>query len=253
MKKSADLPTGLAPVLAFEDCYPARYIDPPHIHEDRCQLSFALSGVMTVATDEASFILPPNRAVWVPAGVRHQTFCRGEVRFLALYVDAAFDRHPKTTRVFEVSPLVRALIDEVASFTDRQEFSEREVRLVQLLLDEIERMPRLPARAAMPEDRRLRRVCDAITADPGDNRSIDEWAAFAGMGRRTFTRAFRQETGMSLAMWRRQVRVMEAASRIACGETISAVAYDMGYESPSAFIAMFHRVFGAPPGAYCRR
>lgn len=252
MKRTADLPVALAPLLAFEDSYPARYVDPPHTH-DHCQLSFALSGVITVVTDEATYTLPPNRAIWIPANVRHQTLCRGEVRFLALYVDPKFDRQPRATRVFDVSPLVRALIDEVAAFTDRGEFNARERTLVQLLLDEIERAPRLPASAALPADRRLRRVCEAIIADPADNRPIDDWADVAGMGRRTFTRAFRAQTGMSLAMWRRQARLVEAASRIAAGETINAVAYDVGYESPSAFIAMFHRELGAPPGAYCRR
>jgi AraC-like DNA-binding protein len=252
MKRSVDLPEALAPVLAFDDCYPARYVDAMHVHE-RGQLSFAHSGVMKVTTDDGSYFLPPNRAIWIPAGVRHQTYCRGEVRFLVLYVDPKFGRVSPTTRVFEVSPLVRALMGEVATFTDRLVFNDREVRLVELLLEEIESMPRLAARAALPADRQLRRVCDAIIADPSDNRSIDDWAKVAGMGRRTFTRAFRSQTGMSLAVWRSQVRVMEAASRIASGETINSVAYEMGYESPSAFIAMFHRILGAPPRAYCRR
>ncbi|HVK80774.1 MAG TPA: AraC family transcriptional regulator, partial [Verrucomicrobiae bacterium] len=197
--------------------------------------------------------LPPNRAIWIPAGVRHQTLCRGEVRFLALYVDATLDRQPGVTRVFEVSPLVRALIDEMALSTEKRAFGAREAAMSKLLLDEIDRMPRLPATTNFPTDNRLRRVCDAILADPADNRPIDEWADVAGMGRRTFTRAFRLETGMSLVTWRRQVRLTEAASRIAAGQTINAVAYEVGYESSSAFIAMFHREFGAPPGAYCRR
>lgn len=251
MKRSADLPEALSPVVALEDCYPARYVDAMHTH-DRGQLSFAISGVMKITTDDGSFFLPPNRAIWIPAGVRHQAYCRGEVRFLVLYVDAKYGRQLGTTRVFEVSPLVRALMGEVATFTDRQVFNEREVKLVELLFEEMERMPHLLARAALPTDRQLRRVCDALIADPSDTRSIDEWAKVAGMGRRTFTRAFRAETGMSLAVWRSQVRVMEAASRIASGETINAVAYEMGYESPSAFIAMFHRVLGAPPRAYIR-
>jgi AraC-like DNA-binding protein len=70
------------------------------------------------------------------------------------------------------------------------------------------------------------------------------------MGRRTFTRLFRQETGAGLAVWRQQVRLMAALSRLASGQPITTVAFDVGYESPSAFTAMFHRVFGMPPSAY---
>jgi AraC-like DNA-binding protein len=51
---------------------------------------------------------------------------------------------------------------------------------------------------------------------------------------------------MGLAVWRQQARLMEALSRLASGQSITAVALDVGYESPSAFTAMFHRNFGVP-------
>jgi AraC-like DNA-binding protein len=252
MRRSADLPEKLAPVTGFKDCYPASYVDKPHAH-DRCQLSFNISGVMTITTETASFVLPPNRAVWIPAGMHHQASCKSEVEFIVLYVAAKLDPRPSIARTFEITPLVRALIDEVAQFTERRQFRDREQRVLDMLMSEIELMPHLPACATLPTDRRLKRVCDAILADPADARPLDEWADVAGMGRRTFTRAFRTQTGLSLSMWRRQVRLMEAASRIAAGESVSNVAFDVGYESPSSFIAMFHKVFGEPPGAYCRR
>ena len=70
------------------------------------------------------------------------------------------------------------------------------------------------------------------------------------MGRRTFTRAFRRETGLSFAVWRQNVRLMEALSLMASGQSVTSVAYDVGYNSPSAFTAMFRRVFGVAPTAY---
>lgn len=107
-----------------------------------------------------------------------------------------------------------------------------------------------PYSARMPTDYRLLRVCRQILDDPSDQRDLDEYAALAGMSRRTFTRLFRQETGMGLAVWRQQVRLMEAVSLLAMGQPVTTVAFDVGYESPSAFTAMFHRSFGAPPSQY---
>jgi transcriptional regulator GlxA family with amidase domain len=104
--------------------------------------------------------------------------------------------------------------------------------------------------ARMPADSRLLRVCQAILDDPADPRDIDDWANLASMGRRTFTRLFKQQTGMGLATWRQQVRLMEALSLLASGVSVTNVAYDVGYESPSAFTAMFHRSFGVPPSQY---
>ena len=249
--RSTDLPTETKRLVAFEDRFPAGFVDPPHSH-DRVQLSVALSGVRAFNTEQCSFVLPPNRAVWIPAGVIHETICRTEVVFQAIYIDIPFEGQSKACRVFELSPLVRALIDEVVQFKPGAE-TEREASITQMLLDEIALMPDVPVQAELPSDRRLRRVCQAILADPSDTRDIDHWAKEAGMARRTFTRSFREQTGMGLATWRRQVRVMEAASRIAAGEPITSVAYDVGYDSPSAFTAMFHRTFGSTPSAYCRR
>lgn len=249
--RSIDLPHDLAAVAALEDHYRTGYVHPPHAH-DRAQLSFALSGVLTVNTAETSFVLPPNRAIWIPPYKLHQTICRSEAVFQLLYVDPRFIRQSRDCCVFETSPLVRALIGEIANFDDHYEMDGREAKIVQLLLDEIERMPIVPLRAELPSDRRLRRVCEAILANPADTSDIDYWAGQAAMARRTFTRRFREQTGMGFATWRRRVRVMEAASRIGAGEPITSVAYDVGYDSPSAFTAMFHRTVGATPST-CRR
>lgn len=252
MKRSADLPMTIRPIVAFEDEYPAGFVDPMHSHE-RSQLSFAVSGVMSFTTEGSSFILPPRRAIWIPAEHRHQVACRGKVQLKTLYLDPSLDSQPQTCRVFEVSPLIQALIQEIVTFNHAYDVDGREGRIVRMLLDEVELMPNVPLRAEMPADPRLRRTCEAILADPADARDIDYWAGIAGMGRRTFTRLFKQQTGMGLATWRQQVRVMEAMSLLASGRPITTVAYDVGYESPSAFTAMFHRTFGVPPSAYARR
>jgi AraC-like DNA-binding protein len=252
VKKSADYPLDTRPIMGFADEYPAGFMDPLHSHQ-RSQLSYSAAGVMSVVTESSSFMLPPYRAIWIPAGMMHEVFCRGPVSSYTLYIDPALDRRPQRCRVFEVSELVKALIFEVGHFPVGYDMDGREGRIASLLLEEIERMPSTPSELTMPGDRRLLRVCRALLDDPADQRDIDDWAALAGMGRRTFTRLFRQETGAGLAVWRQQVRLMAAISRLASGQPITTVAFDVGYESPSAFTAMFHRVFGVPPSTYLAR
>ncbi|XHR99122.1 transcriptional regulator [Sphingomonas sp. DBB INV C78] len=235
--------------MGFEDDYPAGFVDPSHAH-DRAQLSYANSGVMLVVTETSSFVLPPRRAIWLPAGTTHTAICRGPVNIHTLFIDPNIESLPHECRVFEVSPLVRALIQEVFGFEPAYDEGGREGRIVRLLIEEIERMPNIPVMVRMPEDRRLLRVCQIILDNPADPRDIDDWANIAGMGRRTFTRLFKQHTGMGLATWRQQVRLMEALSLLASGASITNVAFDVGYESPSAFTAMFHRSFGVPPSQY---
>lgn len=249
MQHSSDFERCTLTVCGLTDEYPAGFVDPTHSH-DRIQVLYACSGVMSVITPTVSFVVPPQRAVWLPASTPHEVSCRGAVSLRTLYIDPARYARPPECRVIEVSDFLKALILKVVSLGYDYAMNGQIARVVEVLLDEIDSMPVAPYQAAMPDDARLLRVCKAILAQPADNRDVDDWAGVAGMGRRTFTRAFRRETGMGLATWRQQVRLMEALSMIAAGRPVTTVAFDVGYDSPSAFSAMFRRAYGVPPSLY---
>jgi AraC-like DNA-binding protein len=246
--RSRDLENVPRPVVALADEYPANFVDPRH-HHPRAQLLYAASGVMSVVTDHASFVVPPQRAIWMPAGVDHEVRCRSAVSIRTLYVDTPHDLR-RECRVIEVSDLLRALILETMALPREYDPAGREGRIVQLLLDSIETPSTGVLCAPMPHEPRLLRVCQALIDDPTRADSLDDWAEQACMSRRTFTRLFREQTGMSLAEWRQHVRLLEAMARLACGQPVTTTAYDVGYESPSAFTAAFQRAFGVPPSRY---
>lgn len=249
MKHFIDFDDPASPIVGIEDEYDAGFVDPSH-HHSRDQLLYASAGVMSVTTEKASFVIPPQRAIWIPRGVEHEVSCRGCVSLRTLYFTD--EQVAGDCRVIEVTDLLRALIVEVARLGCRYVLTDRNERLIALLRVELAAMPSAGFQATMPRDYRLLRVCRAILADPAGQQHLDDLAALAGMGRRTFTRAFRAETGMSLAIWRQQVRLMQALSLLAGGQPITTVAFDVGYDSPSAFTAMFHRFFGVPPSQYQR-
>ncbi len=238
------------PIIGLEVDYEPGFVDPLHSHT-RDQLLYASAGVMSVITEKASFVIPPQRAIWIPRNVEHQVSCRGQVSLHTLYfADAQRDSE---CRVIEVTDLVKALIIEVARLGSAYAAEGRNALLIDLLLTELDTVPSVPLQVPMPLDYRLLRVCRAILRDPAGQHHLDDLAVRAGMGRRTFTRTFRAETGMSLAIWRQQVRLMQALSLLASGRAVTTVAFDVGYDSPSAFTAMFHRAFGVPPSQYLSR
>lgn len=238
------------PVAGLSDEYPPGFVDPRHSHK-RAQLVYAITGVKSVTTDHASFVVPPQRAVWVPGGVAHEVHCRGHVSSRTLYIDPrARSDLPKTCRVLEVSDLLSELILEAVRMPVEYDVEGRDGHLITLILDEIAAAPSIPLHVPMPQDHRLMRICRAILDDPAHRDTLDDWARIAGMGRRTFTRMFRHETQMTFAAWRQHVRLMEALSRLAIGEAVTAVALDVGYKSPSAFTVMFRKAFGAAPTRY---
>lgn len=238
------------PVIGLEDEYSPGFVDPVHSHR-HAQLLYASSGVMSVTADNAAFVIPPQRAIWLPAGMPHEVGCRGHVSLRTLYIDA--DRTGLSERpceVIEVSEFLRGLIVEMSRFDQAYADSEREMAIARVLIRELREMPTAPYRAPMPTDPRLLRVCKLILQDPALQSDLDALAAMAGMSRRTFTRQFKTEVGMGLAVWRQQVRLMAALSLLATGEAVTSVAFTVGYDSPSAFSALFRRSFGAPPSDY---
>ncbi|MFA6231258.1 MAG: helix-turn-helix transcriptional regulator [Rhodanobacter sp.] len=249
-------------VTAYEDTprdvvttgndYPLHYVLPRHMHK-RGQLLYAATGVITVITDEGSWVVPPRRAVWLPAGVSHEVRMSGVVSTRSAYVShAAAARLPGHCRVIEVSLLLHALLLEAVDLPVEYALDGRDGRVMALLLDEIAAMPALALSTPLPRDPRLSRLCRALIAAPALEVDIDAMAHKAGMSRRSFTRLFRQQTGMSFSAWRQQACLLAALTRMGNGETITTVAIDLGYSSASAFTAAFRRVLGAPPSRYLR-
>ncbi|WP_439572110.1 AraC family transcriptional regulator [Phreatobacter sp.] len=240
------------PVVAMAAEFANGEVGTRHCHR-RGQFLHGLTGIMTVITDDGSWAVAPQHALWIPPGVMHQTRCWGAVSLRTIYIEpAAAIGLPGTCQLMEISPLLRELLNEAVALPTEYETGGRDGAIIDLILAEIRRMPELVRSAPMPKDRRLARICEAILRDPGNNHDLDHWARYGGLGRRTLTRLFRHETGMSFVQWRQQVRLMEALSRLTAGEAVTHVALDLGYDSPSAFSAMFRRTMGLSPRDYLR-
>jgi AraC-like DNA-binding protein len=82
--------------------------------------------------------------------------------------------------------------------------------------------------------------------------TLDDLAAHAGASRRTLERLFVAETGMPIARWRRQLRLLQALQLLGAGQSVTHVAHMVGYATPSAFTAMFRAELGGTPAQYFR-
>ncbi len=231
--------------------------DPSLPRIDMCgsegRILFTLSGIVVVSVENGSWVLPPQRALWVPAGVRYGSFARksGALRSFALAGDER-TAVPRAVRLLNVSPFFRELLIEALRSEGMVGQSVREACLKSLILSEFEAELRPTGRMTAPKDSRLLNICQAILADPSDNRTIDEWARIVGMSRRALTRNFRLQTGLSLAVWRQQARLEEATARLRMGESVTRVAYEVGYESVATFSMIFRQNFGMSPSRYAR-
>jgi AraC-like DNA-binding protein len=185
--------------------------------------------------------------------VRHSIDVSGAVSMRTLYlrVDLA-RRWPDGCRVINVRPLLRELVLEAVERGGLDRSVPADRHLVDVLLDHLDALPEAPLHLPEPRDARAQRVIAPLRGDPADRRTLAALARGAGASRRTLERLFRSEVGMSFARWRQQLRLVHALRLLAAGQAVTAVALDVGYESPSAFVVAFRRAFGTTPARYFR-
>lgn len=238
------------PVLAIGNDYPPAFELAPHQHR-RAQLLYAAEGVVSVSTPQGAWAAPPERAVWIPAGVEHAVTMVGAVSTRSVFVT------PETCpgrggrcQVLAVSALLRSLLIAAVDLPEDYDLAGRDGLVMDLLAREIELAPVVPLAVPFPRSPALAARCNAFLAEPDARATIDQWAAELGYGRRAFTRAFRRETGMSFSTWRQQACLLTALPRLAAGEPVTTIALDLGYDSPAAFTTMFKRRVGISPSRY---
>lgn len=215
-----------------------------HVHPTH-QLAWAESGVLSISAGDVTWALPPTRALWIPAGVRHTTAAATATAMHSLYLRP--DRSPASfghPTVLAVAPLLAALIGHLG----RTELGDAErARAEAVLFDQLVPAPVASVGLALPADERARRVADALLADPADDRGVESLARLAGTSPRTLHRLFRDATGCGLGEWRLRARIRTALELLATGTPVSVVANRVGYRTPSAFVAAFRRVLGTTP------
>ena len=238
-------------IVSFARSYARGDVLPYHRH-NRAQLVYANKGTMTVKTRTASYLVPPQRAVWMPSQIEHGIEARSAFSMQSLYIDP--DRVtglPESVGVLQVSPLLRESIAAVIAAGNDYAADGPVARIMSVIVDQILAQPAVDIlMLPLPEDPRLLRITEALIDNPADSRDLVQWASRVGASPRTLNRLFPAQTGLTFREWRQQRRLLRALELLDQGVRITDIALELGYESTSAFIAMFRRYLGTSPGRY---
>ena len=222
---------------------------PEHRHR-QSQLVLALHGAVTCTAANGLWIVPPGCGVWIPGGVLHSNRATSNARLLYLFVEPGAAALPDRCCTLSVSPMLREMILRLAGEPHSYAPDDHVGRLVRVLLDELSLMPKRALELPVSGHPKIAAIAAALTAEPDDRRTIEQWAAHVAMSERSLKRLMIAETGLTFGRWRRQLHLVVALRELAGGATVQKVAGDLGYESATAFIVMFRKALGTTPARY---
>jgi AraC-like DNA-binding protein/mannose-6-phosphate isomerase-like protein (cupin superfamily) len=237
-------------IEAWSKDYRSGHVIAEHNHV-RGQLLFAESGVMRLKTRTGAWIVPPSRAIWIPARVRHEVRMASAVRMRTLYVhpDAGFS-FPSNCQLVEVSALLRELILAGVNIVSERKRGNGLKKILALIEEEVKSSREIALHVPFPKDARLKPICEALLQKPSIRENLRLWARKSSLSERTLLRLFQQEMGVSYRYWRQQVVLSEAISLLERGISVNRVSRKLGYRSVSAFSLMFHQALGLRPGHF---
>ena len=223
----------------------------PHLHRE-AQLVYAAKGTMQVTTPTGRWLVPPDRAVWVPAQLVHAIDVLADIDMRTLYFDLAWlKRERRSTSlkaefVVRVSPLLHQAI--LALF-EKANTDERTELLIMLAMLELRHAEDSATFIPLPHEPRCRRAADIVLRSPAAAHEIDMLAQEVGTSARTLSRLFAAETQLSFKSWCQRARIAAAIETLSTRADVSVkkLAADLGYASVPAFSHAFRQVTGKTP------
>lgn len=216
-------------------------------------LEYSAHGVLHMEVAGRRFMSPPQYAVWVPPQTEHSFYSDQPISYRAVCLAPAICRDlPRQGCTLAISEIIKAILQDFAGRDVKIPEHAADARLAQVLVDQLQQAPVHEGFLPYASSASLLGILEALQAAPGDNRTLAQWADGIHVSERTLARQFLKELGMSFGQWRQRLRFVASIEALDSTRSIQEIAFDMGYSTASAFIAMFQRQAGCTPEYYRR-
>ncbi|WP_019025880.1 AraC family transcriptional regulator [Colwellia piezophila] len=215
------------------------------------QLSYSCVGVMHIETDAGIFVIPPEQALWLPPGMAHQHFCKNKVSYRSLYIDPVLSEVlGNKVRPLTIDPLLKALILEISSWPEDYQETAQTQRFILVLIDRLTMAKSNQLFMPTIQDKRLLPIIETLNQEPANKLTIEQWALKVGASSRTLNRLFNKNYGMGFSRWKQKLRILKSLELLNSNTPLVDIAFELGYESTSAFITGFKKQLGCSPKKY---
>lgn len=220
----------------------------------RGQFFIVHQGLLVLETQHGRQVMPALKAGWIPPMHKHKGISYGATQAESFYLTPVLSSLlPTYPSVFTPSSLLLEIIQRIKTWRPHQKLQPVQLRLLDVLQDEFKALTAESLYLPMPKEKRLEKLARDFIANPAQNQNVEVWAAQVYMTKRTFTRHFKLQTGLSFSKWSQQMRVMQAIELLAKEHTVTHIAFFLGYESVSAFIKIFTRYTGCTPTGFKKK
>ncbi|WP_245441603.1 AraC family transcriptional regulator [Rhizobium vallis] len=215
------------------------------------QFVYSVAGVIELTVKGSRYAAPPDFGVWLPPETEHLAWAGHETSYLLLDIEQRLcDRLPRKASVLSVGPIAKAILLDLKRRGIGEPGTADDARLMRVLVDQLSVGSHLESFLPLSEDRALKQVLESLCQNPGDGRSLEEWASHVHSTERTLARRCKRDLGMSFVKWRQRLRLSRAIAMLSDGLSVQTVGHKLGYSTTSAFIAMFQGAIGATPNAF---
>ena len=180
-----------------------------HMHRE-AQLVYAAKGTMQVTTPKGRWLVPPDRAVWVPARLEHSIDVLADIEMRTLYFDSAWLAREQRSDSLDAEFVVRVsrlLRETILALFDGRTDPDRTGLLVRLAVLELHHAEDSTTFIPLPHEPRCRRAADIVLADLTASHEIEALARAVGTSARTLSRLFSSETQLSFKSWCQRARI----------------------------------------------
>ena len=211
------------------------------------QLIILESGLINVRADHGSWLVPEKRLAWIPKEMFHSSQALTEINGWTILTNEEFEKKlPNDICIIQASDLLFSLLKRIIT-TQNDSNTIFYQKAVDLFLMELDYVGVEKLGIPLPYSPEILKVTEAFLGNISSNKNLEEWAAYANISKRSFTRQFLKETGLSFGQWKKEAMNFKAMELLSSGSQVTDIAYELGYENVSAFISMFKRKNGKSP------
>ena len=236
-----------SPALVKTIDMPKGYIDAMHQHTWH-QVIFPLKGLLQTQTEHYQHLVPHTSALFVPAGISHESIALSHTTFVGIYLNPAYGtEYEREVRTITLTPFLNELLQEIRRQSGGLVSDEEVSRLLSVLHDQIMKDNVQTFQLLLPQDRRLKLIFEALTDEPNLDLSLKAWGEKVGASERTLSRLFSKEFNTSFQLWRQQIRLIYSLSLLDEDDSIQSIADQVGYQNDSSYIKAFKATFDITP------